>query len=109
MDPLDPKLAARNAVEAVWIPLKLKIGLTGIEPALIAELDPKSSASASSATAPSDRLVQPSDQSFSLLLAQLVSAIASDHLVHRLEAYATVFTGWKPMPLSSQAGSLCHC
>lgn len=29
-----------------------KIGLTGIEPALLSELDPKSSASASFATAP---------------------------------------------------------
>ncbi len=32
---------------------KRKVGLTGIEPALRKELDPKSSASASSATAPS--------------------------------------------------------
>ena len=34
----------------VW--LLMEVGLTGIEPALPKELDPKSSASASSATAP---------------------------------------------------------
>ncbi len=66
---------------------KRRIGLTGIEPALLSKLDPKSSASASSATAPFNRLEFQAIHHFQLV--RVSNPELSFRQVHRLEACAT--------------------